>query len=113
MSWWMSWGVGGLIGTFGFLVRVFLLSILVGENLWVVITRAGSILVERAIDLFNLPLSSNLMLVQLAAFLLVLLQELVFVLTLHAVAFWMFPRLKATIPDPPRLLNSLVAFDPT
>ncbi len=112
-SWWWSWGVGALIGTLGFLVRVFFLSILVGENLWVVITRAGSILLERCIDLFNLPLSSNILLVQIVALSLVLFQELVFVLTLHAVAFWIFPRLKTTIPYPPRLLNSLIAIDPT
>ncbi len=112
-SWWMSWGVGAFIATLGFLVRVFLLSILVGENLWVVITRAGSILIERFIDVFNLPFSSSLTLVQIVALLLVLFQELVFVLTLHAVAFWIFPRLKARLPDPPRLLNSLIAFEPT
>ena len=38
-SWWLSWGVGSLIGAAGFLVRVAVLSVLVGENLWVVITR--------------------------------------------------------------------------
>ena len=42
LSWWISWGFGVLIGTFGFFVRVLALSLLVGENLWVVITRAGA-----------------------------------------------------------------------
>ena len=111
LNWWLSWSVGAFIGTLGFLVRVFLLSILVGENLWVVITRAGSILLERIIDLFNLPLSANLFLVQIIALLLILFQELVFVLTLHAVAFWVFPRLNADIPDPPRLLRRLISLD--
>ena len=41
LSWWWSWSVGVLLGTAGFLVRVFVLSLLVGENLWVVITRAA------------------------------------------------------------------------
>ncbi len=113
LSWWLSWSVGVFIGTVGFLVRVLLLSILVGENLWVVITRAGSILLERFIDLLNLSLIPDLGLVQLAALALVVLQEIIFVLTLHAVAFWVFPRLKASIPQPPSLLNGLIGWDPT
>ncbi len=112
ISWWFSWGVGVLIGTIGFLIRVALLSILVGENLWTVITRAGSIFLERFIDLFNLPYIPDLFFVQLAALSLIIFQEIIFVLTLHAVAYWVFPKLKASIPNPPELLNGIIAWDP-
>ena len=111
LSWWLSWGVGVFLGTFGFLVRVLVLSLLVGENLWVVITRAGASLLERIFELFNLPLVPDLSQVQLMGISLVVTQELVYVFVLHAVAFWIFPRLKAYIPEPPRLLNSLVSLD--
>ena len=111
-SWWLSWIVGVFIGVVGFLVRVFVLSLLVGENLWVIITRAGASLLERFVDLFNLTLPIDMSHVQLAALLLVALQELVFVLSLHALAFWIFPRLKAPMPEPPDLLNGIVALDP-
>ena len=111
-SWWLSWGVGVFIGTIGFLIRVFLLSFLVGENLWVVVTRAGFLLLERIIDLFNLPLIPDLLFVQLTALFLVVFQELIFVLTLHAIAFWIFPKLNASIPPPPRVLNTLILWDP-
>jgi hypothetical protein len=43
---------------------------------------------------------------------LVLLQNVVVVLALHAVAYWIFPRLKAPIPEPPELLRVVVAMDP-
>ena len=66
-SWWISWSAGIIIGTIGFLIRVFFLSFLVGENLWIVITRAGSLLLERVIDLFNLQLFPDLVLVQIIA----------------------------------------------
>ncbi len=112
LSWWISWGYGVLIGTFGFLMRVIVLSLLVGENLWVVITRAGSNLLEKFIDLSNLPINTELWQVQLMALSLVVIQELVYVLTIHALAFWIFPRLKANIPNPPKLLNTLVSLDP-
>ena len=111
-SWWLSWFVGVFIGTCGFLVRVFVLSFLVGENLWVIITRAGASLLERIFDLLNLPLTPDMSQVQLVAILLIVLQECVFVLTLHALAFWIFPRLQAEMPSPPALLNGLVELDP-
>ena len=111
-SWWFSWGSGVFIGVFGFFVRVLILSLLVGENLWIIITRAGAALIERFVELFNLQLVPEISHVQLVAFALVVVQEMIYVLTLHALAFWIFPRLKAPIPEPPNFLNALVVLDP-
>ena len=123
LSWWLSWSVGTVIGAVGFLVRVVALSLLVGENLWVVITRAGDSMLNglisalnHALSLLQLPfrltLAPDLEQVQLMAFGLVMLQQLIYVLALHALAYWIFPRLKAPLPSPPRLLEGLVALDP-
>ena len=94
------------------MVRVLVLSLLVGENLWVVITRAGSALLERMIAVLHLPITPDLTQVQLMALLLVVVQEVIYVLSLHALAYWIFPRLKSPIPEPPRLLHGLIALDP-
>jgi len=111
-SWWWSWGVGTLIGATGFLVRVAVLSVLVGENLWVVLTSAAAGLLEKLAGLVGLGASVDLAQVQVVALAMVVLQNLIVVLALHAVAYWMFGRLKAPIPEPPELLKTLVALDP-
>jgi uncharacterized protein YybS (DUF2232 family) len=111
-SWWLTLAIGGLIGAAGFLVRVAVLSVLVGENLWVLITSAAAGVLERFSGLLGLGPGLDLLQVQIAAVLLVLLQNLIVVLCLHAVAYWIFPRLKAPISEPPPLLRSLVALDP-
>ncbi|MFN7229790.1 MAG: DUF2232 domain-containing protein [Synechococcaceae cyanobacterium] len=111
-SWWLSWPVGAVIGAAGFLVRLAVLSVLVGENLWVVITTAAAGLLERLADLVGLVGAITLPQVQLVALLLVLLQNAVMVLALHAVAFWIFPRLQVPVPEPPAGLRALVALDP-
>ena len=111
-SWWLSWSMGVVLGTFGFLVRVVVLSLLVGENLWVVITRAGAGILDRLIAVLHLPITPDLTQVQVMAFLLVVVQEVIYVLSLHALAFWIFPRLRSPIPEPPSLLHALVALDP-
>ena len=111
-SWWLSWSLGVVLGTFGFLVRVVVLSLLVGENLWVVITRAGAGILDRLIAVLHLPITPDLTQVQVMAFLLVIVQEVIYVLSLHALAYWIFPRLRSPIPEPPPLLHALVALDP-
>ena len=112
LSWWLTLSLGGLLGAAGFLVRVAVLSVLVGENLWVLITSAAAGLLERLSSLLGLGPGLDLLQVQIAAVLLVILQNLVVVLCLHAVAYWIFPRLKAPISEPPPVLRALVALDP-
>jgi uncharacterized protein YybS (DUF2232 family) len=111
-SWWWSWGLGSIIGAAGFLVRVAVLSVLVGENLWVVITSAAAGLLDRLASLVGLAAGLELAQVQLAAVLLVWLQNGIVVLALHAVAYWIFPRLQSPISEPPPALRALVALDP-
>ena len=110
-NWWLSWSVGVAIGTMGFLVRVFVLSLLVGENLWIIITRAGAAILEKGIDIFNLPFNPDMTHVQIVALCLVITQEIVYVLCLHALAYWIFPRLKSSIPEPPSLLQKLISLE--
>ena len=110
-NWWLSWSVGVLIGTMGFLVRVFALSVLVGENLWVILTRAGAGLLEKGIDIFNLSFTPDMRQVQVVALFLIITQEIVYVLCLHALAYWIFPRLKSSIPEPPALLENLISLE--
>ena len=111
-SWWLSWGVGSLIGAAGFLVRVAVLSVLVGENLWVVITTAAAGLLEKLAGWVGMAAAVELAQVQLVALVLVLVQNGIVVLALHAVAYWIFPRLQAPISEPPDALRALVALDP-
>ena len=53
-SWWYSWFYGIAIGTSGFIIRVFALSILVGENLWMIISRASYGLIDKLTSLLSI-----------------------------------------------------------
>ena len=112
LSWWISWSLGVLIGALGFLVRVAVVSVLLGENLWVVITTAAAQLLERLSGLLQLGGGPELWQVQLLALGLVLIQNVIYVLALHAVALWIFPRLRSPITPPPAVLRPLLALDP-
>ena len=107
-SWWYSWFSGIIIGTSGFIIRVFALSILVGENLWILVTRASYGLLEKLTSLIDLSWTPSLFFIQFVAILLVIFQELIYVLTIHIIAYAVFPRLKSYIPQPPKKISGFV-----
>ena len=107
-SWWFSLFSGILIGTSGFLIRVFALSILVGENLWILVTRASYGLIQRFASIIDISWSPSITLIQFVAMLLIIFQEFVYVLTIHIIAYAVFPRLKSSIPKPPNRISGFV-----
>ena len=106
-SWWFSLFSGILIGASGFLIRVFALSILVGENLWILVTRASYGLIQKFASIIDISWSPSTTFIQLVAIFLVIFQEFVYVLTIHIIAYAVFPRLKSSIPQPP---NKIIGF---
>ena len=107
-SWWYSLFSGILIGASGFLIRVFALSILVGENLWILVTRASYGLIQKFASIIDTSWSPSITLIQLVAIFLVIFQEFVYVLTIHIIAYAVFPRLKSSIPQPPDKISGFV-----
>ena len=107
-SWWFSLFSGILIGASGFLIRVFALSILVGENLWILVTRASYGLIQKFASIIDISWSPSTTFIQLVAIFLVIFQEFVYVLTIHIIAYAVFPRLKSSIPQPPNRISGFV-----
>ena len=107
-SWWLSLFSGVLIGASGFLIRVFALSILVGENLWILVTRASYGLIQKFVSTMDISWSPSTTFIQLVAIFLVVFQEFVYVFTIHIIAYAVFPRLKSSIPQPPNKISGFV-----
>ena len=107
-SWWYSLFSGILIGASGFLIRVFALSILVGENLWILVTRASYGLIQKFASIIDISWTPSVTFIQLVAIFLVIFQEFVYVLTIHIIAYAVFPRLKSSIPEPPKKISGFV-----
>lgn len=116
LSWYVGWSVGTVIGTVGLVIRVFVLSVLVGENLWMLITTMALRSLNWAFGLLEPLLGTNLvptlLQVQVTAVALVFVQNVVYLLSLHMVAYWIFRRLQSPIPEPPPLLRTWVELDP-
>jgi uncharacterized protein YybS (DUF2232 family) len=114
--WFPSIGIGTLISTFGFFFRMSLLSVFLGEDLWVYLTNRIADFVQWFLtQLVNWGLlglevlgQTNLTAVQVVTVLLVLCSDFVYLFTVHLAAWLLLERLGNPIPAPPQWVQVLL-----
>lgn len=115
-GWLASISMGTLIDTFGFFMRMWLLSVFLGEDLWSYLTNRIADLIQwiltKFVDWGLLGLEvlgqSNLTAVQAATVGVVLLSDFVYLFTVHLAAWLLLERLGNPIPNPPRWVQVLM-----
>lgn len=110
-SWWVSVGIGTVIGAFGFFFRYWLLSILLGRDLWVYATTQITELVEWIFIKLGILAQPSLELVQLVAVGMVILNSMVYLFVVHLVALLLFDRLQTPISRPPQWVAVLLDYE--
>lgn len=115
-SWYVSIALGTLLGAIGFFFRLWLMSILLGEDLWVYLTSQVTQLLqwilERLIAFGILDLGvlgqPNLLAVQALAVLMVIVSTAVYLFTVHLAAWLLLERLGAAMSPPPGWVQTLL-----
>nr|WP_242040730.1 DUF2232 domain-containing protein [Coleofasciculus sp. FACHB-1120] len=110
-SWLFSIGTGTIIGTFGFFFRFWLLSILLGEDLWVYMTSQVTGLAEWAFVKIGLLQEPSLSLIQAIAFGMIVLNNVIYLFVVHLVALLLLDRLGNPIPRPPHWVQVLLDYE--
>lgn len=110
-TWSISIILGSLLGSFGVFFRIWLLSILLGEDLWIYLTSQITRLIEWGFEKLGLLLQPTLPLIQLIALLMVLLNNLLYLFAVHLAACLLLERLGNPIPPPPPWVRFLVDED--
>ncbi len=116
INWYLSIAAGSLVGTIGFFFRIWLLSILVGEDLWVYLTSQATQFLNWfleklvAFGLVDVGIlgQANLQAVQALALVMVILSNVVYLFTVHLAAWLLLERLGARIPAPPAWVRDLL-----
>lgn len=114
--WLVSISLGTLISTFGFFLRLWLLSTFLGEDIWVYITSRITDLIEwvltRLVDwgLLSIGLlgQPDLTVVQLVTVALIVVSDFVYLFTVHLAAWMLLERVGNPIPDPPQWVQVLM-----
>jgi uncharacterized protein YybS (DUF2232 family) len=110
-SWSVSISLGGLIGTFGFFFRLWLLSALVGQDLWVYITAQVTDMVEWVFIKFGWLSVPSLNTIQAIAAGMILVNNIIYLFVVHLVALLLLDRLGNPIPRPPHWVQVLIDYE--
>ncbi|XHX77781.1 MAG: DUF2232 domain-containing protein [Stenomitos frigidus ULC029] len=110
-QWSFAIGVGSILGTFGFFFRIWLVSLLLGEDLWLYATTQTTELLEWLFIKFGLLAQPSLELVQVAIVVMVLLNNLVYLFIVHLAAWLLLDRLGTPIPRPPKWVQVLMDYE--
>jgi uncharacterized protein YybS (DUF2232 family) len=106
-SWGWSIFLGTLLTTIGAFFRLWILSALLGENLWHYSTVQMTGLLDWGFDRLNILEQPTLPLVQVAAAVMIMLRNLVYLFVVHVVAWFLCDRLGNPIPRAPRWVRVL------
>jgi uncharacterized protein YybS (DUF2232 family) len=110
-SWSVSISLGGLIGAIGFFFKFWLLSALVGQDLWVYVTAQVTEIVEWVfvkLGWLNVP---SLSAIQAIAAGMILVNNIIYLFVVHLVALLLLDRLGNPIPRPPHWVQVLIDYE--
>jgi uncharacterized protein YybS (DUF2232 family) len=110
-NWLLSIGVGALLGTIGFFFRFWLLSILLGEDLWVYVMTQVTQIIEWGFLKLGWLVQPSLPLIQALAIASIIANNILYLLVVHLVALLMLDRLGNPIPRPPSWVQVLLDYD--
>lgn len=110
-SWAVSISIGALIGSFGFFFRLWIVSIMLGDDLWLYLMAQVTSLVEWGVVKLGLLIQPNLTVIQAAAVVLVIVNNLVYLFVVHLVAWLLLNRLGNPIPRPPQWVQVLMDYE--
>lgn len=107
-SWGFSIWMGTFVGSFGFFFRIWLLSILLGEDLWLYLTTQMTELADWIFLRLGLLAQPSLYIIQGLAVFMVILNNLIYLFAVHLTASLLLDRLGNPIPEPPNWVQALI-----
>lgn len=110
-NWAVSIGLGTLLGTIGFFFRFWLLSILLGEDVWVYLIVQVNQMLEWIFVKLGLLIEPNLVMIQALAIGMVFVSNLVYLFVVHLVSLLLLERLGNPIPQPPAWVQVLLDYE--
>ncbi len=110
-KWGLAIGMGSLLCSFGFFFRIWLVSLLLGDDLWLYATTQITDLLEWLFIKLGLVIQPDLWMVQMAVIIMVFLKNIVYMFVVHLVAWYLLDRLGNPIPRPPKWVQLLMDYE--
>ncbi len=110
-SWAISIALGAILGSFGFFFRVWLVSLLLGDDLWQYATIQITDFIDRICVWLGILFQPSLALIQSIVVLMVVISNIVYLFAVHLVAWLLLDRLGNSIPRPPKWVQVLMEYE--
>ena len=111
VPWIVSMSLATLLGTIGVFFRLFLLSLLSGEDLWIYLINQVTNFLEWLFVNFGILTIPNPFLIQIGAIALILLNNFIYLFVVHIAAWLLLDRLGNPIPRPPQWVQVLMDYE--
>ena len=110
ISWSLSIPLGASIGTVGSLFRLWLFSILLGENLWVYIITQMTEIADWIFLKLGILAQPSFLLIQILTIVIIFLNDLIYLFAVHLIALMLLDRLGNPISRPPQWVQVLLDY---
>jgi uncharacterized protein YybS (DUF2232 family) len=110
-SWLVSITLGTLLGTIGVFFRLWLLSVLSGEDLWVYIINQVADILEWLFLKIGLLIQPSVFVIQVLAIALIIINNFIYLFVVHIAAWLLLDRLGNPIPRPPNWVQVLLDYE--
>jgi uncharacterized protein YybS (DUF2232 family) len=111
VPWMVSITLGTLLGTLGVFFRLWLLSILSGEDLWIYAINQVTEITEWIFLKLGLLASPSVFLIQMGAIALIVINNFIYLFVVHLAAWLLLDRLGNPIPRPPNWVQVLMDYE--
>ncbi|WP_016950558.1 DUF2232 domain-containing protein [Anabaena sp. PCC 7108] len=111
VPWIVSITLGMLLSTFGVFFRLWLLSVLSGEDLWVYVITQVTEIIEWIFLKLEILATPSVFLIQVGAVVLIAFNNLIYLSVVHLAAWLLLDRLGNPIPRPPHWVQVLMDYE--
>ncbi|MCV3211968.1 DUF2232 domain-containing protein [Plectonema radiosum NIES-515] len=111
VPWIVSITLGTLLGTLGVFFRVWLLSVLSGEDLWIYLINQTADFLEWLFLNLGILATPSVFFIQVGAIALIIINNFIYLFVVHLAAWLLLDRLGNPIPRPPRWVQVLIDYE--
>ncbi|MBH8564364.1 YybS family protein [Nostoc sp. CENA67] len=111
VPWIVSISLGTILGTLGFFFRMWLLSVLSSEDLWIYVINQVTEITEWIFLQLEILASPSVFLIQTGAIALIVLNNFIYLFVVHLAAWLLLDRLGNPIPRPPQWVQVLMDYE--
>ncbi|AFZ03316.1 DUF2232 domain-containing protein [Calothrix sp. PCC 6303] len=111
VPWLVSMSLGTILGTVGVFFRVWLLSILAGEDLWIYVINQMTDLIEWVFLKLGVLANPSLLWIQVVAIAFIIFNNFIYLFLVHIAAWLLLDRLGNPIPRPPKWVQVMMDYE--